>query len=89
MVAYRSYPAGRGGCHWLNTGRGDGRPSQRQIVAITGSRPRALALAAGDRHALGADPGSVRAARDFTVTTLHRWGMAERSPTSRSWRLSC
>ena len=29
---------------------------------------------------LGADAGSVRAARDFTVATLGRWGMAERSP---------
>jgi anti-sigma regulatory factor (Ser/Thr protein kinase) len=29
---------------------------------------------------LGAAAGSVRAARDFTVATLHRWGMAERSP---------
>ena len=31
-------------------------------------------------RALGADPGSVRTARDFTVATLRRWGMAERSP---------
>jgi anti-sigma regulatory factor (Ser/Thr protein kinase) len=29
---------------------------------------------------LGADAGSVRAARDFTVAILRRWGMAERSP---------
>ena len=29
---------------------------------------------------LDSDPGSVRAARDFTVATLHRWGVAERSP---------
>jgi anti-sigma regulatory factor (Ser/Thr protein kinase) len=28
---------------------------------------------------LGADAGSVRAARDFTVATLRRWGTAERS----------
>ena len=31
-------------------------------------------------RALGADPGPVRTARDFTVATLHRRGMAERSP---------
>jgi hypothetical protein len=30
-------------------------------------------------RALGAEPGSVRAARDFTVATLRRWGAAERS----------
>ena len=30
-------------------------------------------------RALGAEPGSVRAARDFTVATLRRWGTAERS----------
>jgi anti-sigma regulatory factor (Ser/Thr protein kinase) len=29
---------------------------------------------------LDADAGSVRAARDFTVAILRRWGMAERSP---------
>jgi anti-sigma regulatory factor (Ser/Thr protein kinase) len=28
---------------------------------------------------LGADAGSVHAARDFTIATLHRWGTAERS----------
>jgi Histidine kinase-like ATPase domain len=28
---------------------------------------------------LGADAGSIRAARDFTTATLHRWGTAERS----------
>ncbi len=30
-------------------------------------------------RALGAEPGSVHAARDFTVATLRRWGTAERS----------
>ena len=29
---------------------------------------------------LGSDSGSVRAARDFTAATLHRWGVAERGP---------
>jgi len=28
---------------------------------------------------LGADAGSVRAAREFTLATLHRWGTADRS----------
>ena len=51
------------------------------MAAITGSRlarwawrPRIAT------RALGADPGSVRTARDFTVTTRHQRGMAERSP---------
>lgn len=30
-------------------------------------------------RALGTEPGSVHAARDFTVATLRRWGTAERS----------
>jgi Histidine kinase-like ATPase domain len=30
-------------------------------------------------RALGADAGSVRAARNFTISTLHRWHTAERS----------
>ena len=30
-------------------------------------------------RALGAEPGSVHAARDFTIATLRRWGTAERS----------
>jgi anti-sigma regulatory factor (Ser/Thr protein kinase) len=28
---------------------------------------------------IGADAGSVRTARDFTIATMHRWGVAERS----------
>ncbi len=51
------------------------------MAAVTGSR---LALWAWlpriATRALGADPGSVRTARDFTVTTRHQRGMAERSP---------
>ena len=50
-------------------------------AAITGSRlaRRAWRPRIATR-ALGADPGSVRTARDFTVTTRHQRGMAERSP---------
>jgi len=36
-------------------------------------RPRIATLT------LGANAGSVRAARDFTIATLHRWGTVERS----------
>jgi anti-sigma regulatory factor (Ser/Thr protein kinase) len=53
---------------------GDLRPAPDPVP--TGrARPPRIAT-----RLLGADPGSVRAARDFTVATLHRWGMAERSP---------
>ncbi len=38
-------------------------------------RPRLQRIAT---RTLGADAGSVRAARDFTTATLHRWGAAER-----------
>jgi Histidine kinase-like ATPase domain len=49
-------------------------------VAITGSRPSGLGQLAADRHPRGRRRSrSVRGARDFTVTILGRWGMAERS----------
>jgi len=64
------------------------------VAAITGSRlarwawlPRIATRAPGAgaddqliRDRQHADPGSVRTARDFTVTTPHQRGMAERSP---------
>jgi len=50
------------------------RPSPDPALARWAWLPRTAT------RALGADPGSVRTARDFTVATLHRWGMAERSP---------
>ncbi len=81
MVAHRSYPAGSDGCRWLipaaemaGLASGRWRPSPDPAVARWACLPRIAT------RALGADPGSVRTARDFTVTTLHRWGMAERSP---------
>ncbi len=39
-------------------------------------------------RALGADPGSVRTARDFTVTTRHQRAWQNAARTSRSWCLS-
>ncbi len=50
------------------------RPSPDPALARWAWRPRIAT------RALGADPGSVRTARDFTVTTRHQRGMAERSP---------
>ena len=52
---------------------GDLRPAP-DPVATGRARPPRIAT-----RLLGADPGSVRVARDFTVATLHRWGAAERT----------
>jgi hypothetical protein len=52
---------------------GDLRPAPDPVPVGRASPPRIAT------RLLGADPGSVRAARDFTVATLHRWGAAERS----------
>jgi Histidine kinase-like ATPase domain len=67
------------GCRWLMMAaemaglvNGDPRPAA-DLVPVGGARPRIAT------RLLGADPGSVRAARDFTIATLHRWGAAERS----------
>jgi len=81
MVAHRPYSAGSTGCRWLM--------AAAEMAGLASSRwwpspdPAALAGSCRPRIAtrvLGADPGSVRAARDFTVATVRRWGMAERSP---------
>ena len=81
MAAHRSDLAGTTGCHWLmlaaetaGLAGGSWRPSP-----VPG--PAGWACLPGiATRALGADAGSVRAARDFTVATLRRWGAAERSP---------
>jgi anti-sigma regulatory factor (Ser/Thr protein kinase) len=57
--------AGLGSVSW--------RPSPDPVPAGRARLPR-IAM-----RTLGADAGSVRAARDFTIATLHRWGTAERS----------
>ena len=81
MVAQRSYLESGTGCRWLmpaaemaGLASGRWRPSPDPALARWAWLPRIAT------RALGADPGSVRTARDFTVATLHRWGMAERSP---------
>ena len=80
-VAHRSYPAGSAGCRWLmpaaemaGLASGRWRPSPDPALARWAWRPRIAT------RALGADPGSVRTARDFTVATMHERGMAERRP---------
>jgi anti-sigma regulatory factor (Ser/Thr protein kinase) len=52
---------------------GDWRPAPD---AVHMGRPRLPRIAT---RTLGAEAGSVHAAREFTVATLHRWGVAERS----------
>jgi anti-sigma regulatory factor (Ser/Thr protein kinase) len=80
MAAHPSHLTAGPGCHWLMMAaemaglmNGDLRPAPDPVPAGRASPPRIAT------RLLGADPGSVRAARDFTVATLHRWGAAERS----------
>jgi anti-sigma regulatory factor (Ser/Thr protein kinase) len=72
--------AGSTGGHWL-------APVAEMAYLASGSWPLSPDLAARGStrvpriatRAPGADAGSVRAARDFTIATLHRWGVTERS----------
>ena len=80
MGADRPYLESGTGWHWLipaaemaGLASGRGRPSPDPALARWAWLPRIAT------RALGADPGSVRTARDFTVATLHRWGAGERS----------
>jgi len=80
MAAHPSHLTAGPGCHWLMMAaemaglmNGDPRPAPDPVPAGRASPPRIAT------RLLGAEPGSVRAARDFTVATLHRWGAAERS----------
>jgi hypothetical protein len=80
MVAQRS-DLESGTCRWLmpaaemaGLASGSWRPPPGPALARWAWLPRIAT------RAFGADPGSVRTARDFTVATLHQWGMAERSP---------
>ena len=80
MAVHPSYLAGGPGYRWLMlaaemAGLADGGWPRSPDPAATGRacRPRIATLT------LGADAGSARAARDFTVAILRRRGMAERS----------
>ncbi len=90
MVTHRSYPAGSAGCRWLipaaemaGLASGRWRPSPDPALARWPWLPRIAT------RALGADPGSVRAARDFTVTPCTGGAWQNAAQTSRSWYLSC
>ena len=80
MAAHPSHPAGTTGCRWLmpaaemaGLAGGSWRPSP-EPAAVGWACPPRIAT-----RALGAQAGSVRAARDFTVATLRRWGTAHSS----------
>jgi anti-sigma regulatory factor (Ser/Thr protein kinase) len=80
MVAHPSYLAGRTGWCWLMpaaemAGLAGGNWRSSPDPALTGwaSLPRTAT------RTFGAEAQSVRAARDFAVATLRRWGTAERS----------
>jgi hypothetical protein len=84
-----------GGSRTFSPGRGELGQAARarhpaQLEGMTGSRWLTLAaemagltrdnsLPRVATRTLGADVESVRAARDFAVATLHRWGITERS----------
>ena len=81
MAAHRPDLAGRTGCRWLmltaETAGLEGGSWRPPPVPGPAGWARLPQIAT---RTLGADTGSVRAARDFTVATLRRWGAAERSP---------
>ena len=73
-------PAGSTGCRWLmpaaemaGLAGGSWRPSPEPAAMGWVCPPRIAT------RALSAEAGSVRAARDFTVATLRRWGTAHSS----------
>ena len=80
MAAHPSQPTGSTGCRWLISaaemaGLVTGSWRSPPDPALTGwACPPRIAT-----RALGAQAGSVRAARDFTVATLRRWGTAHSS----------
>jgi Histidine kinase-like ATPase domain len=80
MATHPSHLTGSPGCHWLMLAakmaglvNGGWWPDPDPVRGTRARRPRIAT------RMLGADAGSVRAGRDFTVATLHRWGTAERS----------
>jgi anti-sigma regulatory factor (Ser/Thr protein kinase) len=72
-------PAGRTGCHWLMPAAemaaragGTGAPGPDVASLRWACFPEIASPASG------VDASLIRAAREFTVSTLQRWGMAER-----------
>lgn len=80
MAAHPSRLTGSPDCRWLMVAaemaglvNGDWRPAVDAAHTGRASLPRMAT------RTLGADAGSVHAARDFTIATLARWDIAERS----------
>jgi hypothetical protein len=79
-VTARTLPMdGGAGCRWLvvaaeRAGLGSANRWSSPDPALGQLRLPRMAT-----HTLGTSAGSVRAARDFTLATLHRWSVAERS----------
>jgi anti-sigma regulatory factor (Ser/Thr protein kinase) len=79
-VARPSGPPGTAGGHWLMLAAEMAGLASGNVWSSLDPGPvgRACPPRIATR-ALGADAGSVRAARNFTIATLHRWDTAERS----------
>jgi hypothetical protein len=78
MTAQTVYPAGNAGWHWLMPAAemaalasGGGAPGPDAVPVHWACFPE-IATRASD-----VDASLIRAARDFTVSTLQRWGVAE------------
>lgn len=80
MAAHPLHPAGSTGCRWLMLAA-----EMAGLVSGSWRSPPDPALTGRDclpriaTRALSAEAGSVRAARDFTIATLRRWGTAQSS----------
>ncbi len=79
MAAQIVHPAGRADCHWLMPAAemaalagGSGAPSPDAAPVRWACFPEIASPASG------VDASRIRAAREFTVSTLQRWGVAER-----------
>jgi len=80
-VARRAAPGGQGvGCRWLlaaaeraGLASGSARPPAGPVSDSRGRLPHIATCAPGT------GTGSVRVAREFTLATLYRWGLAGRS----------
>jgi len=79
MAAQTVHPAGRADCHWLMPAAemaalagGNGAPSPHVAPVRWACLPEIASPASGE------DASRIRAAREFTVSTLQGWGVAER-----------
>jgi hypothetical protein len=72
-------PPGRAGCHWLTPAAEMAARASGNPVRWPDSVPvRWACFPEIAAPAPAVDASRIRAARDFTISTLHRWGVAER-----------